>query len=82
MVVYFEPDEAEEIHYGTVNDERRQQKRARSYHLWWCSVLLLPTSADRSETTLTRMEQNIYAQAGTTGQIFASTGSSFFGEFS
>ena len=33
-------------------------------------------SADRTEKTLTRMEQNIYAQAGVASQIFASTGSS------
>ena len=31
--------------------------------------------ADRTENTLTRMEQNIYAQAGVTSQVFAATGS-------
>jgi hypothetical protein len=33
-------------------------------------------NADKTDNTLTRMEQNIYAQAGVTGQVFASTGSS------
>jgi hypothetical protein len=33
-------------------------------------------NADKTDNTLTRMEQNIYAQAGVSGQTFASTGSS------
>ena len=72
----FEPDEAEEIHYGTVGMMKGNKNVSVLTTYGDVSAIASNTSADRSETTLTRMEQNIYAQAGTTGQIFASTGSS------
>jgi hypothetical protein len=72
----FEPDEAEEIHHGTVGMMKGNKNVSVLTTYGEVSAIASNTSADRSESTLTRMEQNIYAQAGTTGQIFAATGSS------
>jgi hypothetical protein len=72
----FEPDEAAEMHEGSVEmmSENKNVRVLTSYGD--VSAIASNTSADRTEGTLTRMEQNIYAQAGVSGQIFASTGSS------
>ena len=72
----FEPDEAEEIHEGTVGMMKGNKNVSVLTTYGDVSAIASNTSADRTENALTRMEQNIYAQAGTTGQIFASTGSS------
>ena len=72
----FEPDEAEEIHYGTVGMMKGNKNISVLTTYGEVSAIASNTSADRSENTLTRMEQNIYAQAGVSGQAFASTGSS------
>ena len=72
----FEPDEAEEIHAGTVGMMKGNKNVSVLTSYGDVSAIASNTSADRAETTLTRMEQNIYAQAGVTGQVFASTGSS------
>lgn len=72
----FEPDEAEEIHYGTVGMMKGNKNISVLTTYGDVSAIASNTSADRAETTLTRMEQNIYAQAGVSGQTFASTGSS------
>ena len=73
----FEPEEAEEIHMGTVG--MMKGNRNVSVLTTYGDVDAIgsdTSSADKANSTLTRMEQNIYAQAGTSGQIFASTGSS------
>ena len=72
----FEPDEAEEIHYGTVGMMKGNKNVSVLTTYGDVDAITSGASADRTENTLTRMEQNIYAQAGVTGQIFASTGSS------
>ena len=72
----FEPDEAEEIHYGTVGMMKGNKNVSVLTTYGDVDAITSGSSADRAENTLTRMEQNIYAQAGVTGQIFASTGSS------
>ena len=72
----FEPDEAEEIHYGTVGMMKGNKNVSVLTTYGDVDAITSSNSADRTENTLTRMEQNIYAQAGVTGQIFASTGSS------
>lgn len=72
----FEPDEAEEIHYGTVGMTKGNKNVSVLTTYGDVDAITSGSSADRAENTLTRMEQNIYAQAGVTGQIFASTGSS------
>jgi hypothetical protein len=71
----FEPDEAEEIHEGTVGMMKGNKNVSVLTSYGDVTAIASNTSADRSDTTLTRMEQNIYAQAGVSGQIFASTGS-------
>ena len=73
----FEPEEAEEIHMGTVG--MMKGNRNVSVLTTYGDVDAIgsdTSSADKANSTLTRMEQNIYAQAGTSSQIFASTGSS------
>ena len=72
----FEPDEAEEIHYGTVGMMKGNDNIRVLTTYGDVSAIASNTTADRAEATLTRMEQNIYAQAGVSGQAFASTGSS------
>ena len=72
----FEPDEAEEIHYGTVGMMKGNKNVSVLTTYGDVDAITSSTAADRTENTLTRMEQNIYAQGGVTGQIFASTGSS------
>ena len=72
----FEPDEAEEIHTGTVGMMKGNKNVSVLTTYGEVSAIASNTSADRSDTTLSRMEQNIYAQAGVSGQTFASTGSS------
>jgi hypothetical protein len=72
----FEPDEAEEIHMGTVGMMKGNKNVSVLTSYGDVSVETSSANADRTENTLTRMEQNIYAQAGVTGQVFASTGSS------
>ena len=71
----FEPEEAEEIHHGTVN-MMKGNKNVSVLTTYGDVDAITSSAADRTENTLTRMEQNIYAQAGVTGQLFASTGSS------
>lgn len=71
----FEPDEAEEIHQGTVGMMKGNKNVSVLTTYGDVDAITSSATADRTENTLTRMEQNIYAQAGITGQIFASTGS-------
>lgn len=72
----FEPDEAEEIHDGTVHMMKGNKNVSVLTTYGDVDAIASNTSAEKADNTLTRMEQNIYAQAGITGQIFASTGSS------
>ena len=72
----FEPDEAEEIHYGTVGMMKGNKNVSVLTSYGEVDAITSSAHSDKSDNTLTRMEQNIYAQAGVTGQIFASTGSS------
>ena len=71
----FEPDEAAEIHSGTVGMMKGNKNVSVLTTYGEVSAIASQTS-DRAETVLERMEKNIYAQAGTSGQIFHSTGSS------
>ena len=72
----FEPDEAEEIHMGTVGMMKGNKNVSVLTSYGDVSAIASTATTDRTNETLTRMEQNIYAQAGVTGQVFASTGSS------
>ena len=71
----FEPDEAYEIHSGTVGMMKGNKNVSVLTTYGDVSAIASQTS-DRAETVLDRMEKNIYAQAGTSGAIFASTGQS------
>lgn len=73
----FEPDEAEEIHNGTVG--MMKGNKNVSVLTTYGDVEVVASNAataDKVETTLTRLEQNIYAQGGVSNQLFASTGGS------
>lgn len=72
----FEPDEAEQIHNGTVGMMKGNSNVSVLTSYGEVSAITSHSTAERAESTLTRMEQNIYAQAGATSQVFASTGSS------
>lgn len=72
----FEPDEAEEMHTGTVGMMKGNRNISVLTTYGDVDSIVSSTNADRTENTLTRIEQNIYSQAGVTGQIFASTSSS------
>ena len=72
----FEPDEAEQIHNGTVGMMKGNSNVSVLTSYGEVSAITSHSTAERVESTLTRMEQNIYAQAGATSQVFASTGSS------
>ena len=71
----FEPEEAEEIHKGTVGMMRGNKNV--SVLTTYCDADAITSSAstEKANSTLSRMEQNIYAQAGVAGSVFASTGS-------
>ena len=72
----FEPEEAEEMHVGTVGMMKGNKNVSVLTSYADVDVVSSNNNADRTENTLTRIEQNIYAQGGVAGSIFASTGSS------
>ena len=72
----FEPDEAEEIHNGTVHMMKGNKNVSVLTTYGEVDAIASNANTDKTDNILTRMEQNIYAQAGVTGQVFASTGSS------
>ena len=71
----FEPDEALEIHQGTVGMMRNNKNVSVLTTYADVDAITSKTSSERVETNLERMEKNIYAQAGVTGEIFSSTNS-------
>lgn len=71
----FEPDEAEEIHAGTVGMLRGNKNVSVLTTYADVNAITSKTTDESNDDLLTRAEQNIYAQAGVSGQIFASTGS-------
>lgn len=72
----FEPDEAAEMHDGSVQMLKTAKTvRVLTTYADVDSISSNPNTADIDEK-LTRIEQNIYAQAGVSGQIFAPNGSS------
>lgn len=72
----FEPDEAQEIHEGTVGMMKGNKNVSVLTTYGDVDAIVSKTAADNSDNILTKMEQNIYAQAGVSGQVFAATGSS------
>lgn len=72
----FEPDEAEEIHSGTVGMLKGNQNISVLTTYTDVDAVVSKTTSDAANNTLERMMQNIYSQAGVSGQLFAATGTS------
>ena len=72
----FEPDEAEEIHSGTVGMLKGNDNISVLTTYADVDAIVSKTTSDTNNNTLERMLQNIYSRAGVSGQIFSSTGSS------
>lgn len=71
----FEPDEAQEIHSGTVGMLRGNKNVSVLTTYADVEAIASKTSADNAESSLNKMEKNIYAQAGVSSEIFTSSGS-------
>lgn len=71
----FEPDEALEIHQGSVGMMKGNSNVRVLTTYADVDAITSKTSADRAESSLERMEQGIYSQAGVSSEIFSSTGS-------
>lgn len=73
----FEPDEAEEIHAGTVGMLQNNPNVSVLTSYGDIDVIQSQTSSDAAKnTTLTQMLHRIYTKAGVSDEIFAATGSS------
>ena len=72
----FEPDEAQEIHNGTVGMLKGNKNISVLTTYADVEAIASKTAADNSTTSLEKMEKNIYAQAGVSSEIFTSSGSS------
>ena len=71
----FEPDEAEEIHAGSVGMLRQEQNISVLTTYGQVSMLSSKTSSDNVDGVLKLLENDIYAQGGPSKELFASTGS-------
>jgi len=71
----FEPREAEEIHKGTVGMMKGNKNVSVLTTYADVDAILSKTSADNVSSTLDKMLQNVYSQAGVSAQIFAPLGS-------
>lgn len=72
----FEPDEAEEIHAGTVGMLKGNKNVSVLTTYADVDAIVSKTASDAANNTLERMMQNIYSQAGVSSQLFAATGTS------
>ena len=72
----FEPDEAAEMHTGAVGMLKENENISVLTTYADVEAISSKTSADAVNNSLERMVQNVYHEAGTSSQIFASTGSS------
>lgn len=71
----FEPDEALEMHEGAVNMMKGNKNLSVLTTYADVDSIISKTSADNASSTLEKMLQNVYANAGVSAQIFAPTGS-------
>ena len=71
----FEPDEALEMHTGTVNMLSHNKNLSVLTTYGEVDAIISRTAAENASTALEKMLQNVYAEAGTSSQIFAPTGS-------
>ena len=72
----FEPDEVAEMHAGAVGMMKGNPNVRVLTTYGEVDAIGSKTSADHADAVLARVEQNIFAQAGVSGQIFSSTNSS------
>lgn len=72
----FEPDEAVEMHQGTVDMMRGNENVSVLTTYADTDAIVSKTASDANNNTLERMLQNVYSRAGVSSQLFASTGSS------
>ena len=70
----FEPDEAVEIHKGAVGMVRNNKNTSVLTTYADVDAIVSKATAENSGTALERMQQNVYSQAGVSGEIFAATG--------
>ena len=70
----FEPDEALEMHQGAVNMMSKNKNISVLTTYANVDSIVSKTTADTVSSTLEKMYQNIYAEAGASQQIFAPTG--------
>lgn len=75
----FEPEEAEEIHAGTVGMLKGNENISVLTTYADVDAIVSKTSTDGQHETLKSMQQNIYANGGVSGDLFASTGSNTLG---
>lgn len=71
----FEPDEALEIHKGTVGMMKGNKNLSVLTTYADVDSIVSKTGADNTNTTLDKMMQNVYTEAGVSSQIFAPVGS-------
>lgn len=72
----FEPDEALEIHMGTVGMLKGNKNVSVMTTYADVEAIASKTQAEGTVNTLDKMEKNVYAQAGVSSEIFTSSGSS------
>ena len=72
----FEPDEALEIHQGTVGMLKGNKNISVMTTYADVDAITSKTQAEGAVGTLDKMEKNVYAQAGVSSEIFTSSGSS------
>ena len=71
----FEPDEALEIHTGTVGMLKGNKNISVMTTYADVDAIASKTQADNTSASLDKMERNIYAQAGVSSEVFSSSGS-------
>ena len=71
----FEPDEAAEIHQGTV-DMMKGNSNVSVLTTYTDVDSIISKASNEQHTLITQAEHNIYAQAGVSDQLFSSNGSS------
>ena len=71
----FEPEEAEEMHAATVGMLKGNKNVSVLTTYADVEAIVSKANADGASSSLERLQQNIYTQAGVSGQVFSSTGS-------
>lgn len=72
----FEPDEAAEMHSGAVSMLKKNENLSVLTTYADVDAITSRTSAENANNIMDRVEQNIYAQAGVTSEVFATQSAS------